>query len=48
MKDRDFLAEAKKAKLDINPVDGEEVERTIARLFRLSPSMLEKLKEIVK
>lgn len=48
MKDPEFLAEAKKSKLDINPVDGEEVERTIAQLFRLSPAMLEKLKEIIK
>ncbi len=48
MKDPDFLAEARKAKLDVNPVDGEEVERTIARLFKLSPAMLERLKEVIK
>ncbi len=48
MKDPEFLAEARKSKLDIDPVDGAEVERTITRLFRLSPSLLEKLKEIIK
>jgi len=48
MKDRDFLAEAKKAKLDINPVDGEEVERIIGKLFNLNPSLLDRLKEIIK
>jgi tripartite-type tricarboxylate transporter receptor subunit TctC len=48
MKDPEFLAEAKKSKLDIDPLDGEGVERTIAQLFRLSPSLLERLKEIIK
>jgi len=48
MKDPEFLAEAKKSKLDIDPVGGEEVEKTIARLFKLSPAMLERLKEVIK
>ena len=48
MKDAEFLAEARKAKLDIEPMSGEEVERVIAKLFKLSPAMVTKLKELLK
>lgn len=47
-KDAEFLAEAKKTKLDIDPVTGEELERTIAGLFKLEPKLVGKLKEILK
>jgi len=45
LKDREFLAEAKKAKLDIDPVTGEQVELIISGLFKLEPALVEKLKE---
>src|SRR5687767_5552563 len=35
MKDPDFLAEAAKAKLDINPLDGAELERNVHAVFNL-------------
>ena len=35
MKDRDFLAEAVKSKLDVDPGSGEEVEKIVAGLFKL-------------
>jgi hypothetical protein len=41
------LADAKKARLDIEPVSGEEMERMVAALFKLNPRMLAKLKEIL-
>jgi len=44
LKDKEFLAEAKKAKLDIDPVSGEEVDRIISGLFKLEPSVVAKLK----
>lgn len=47
MDDPEFLADAKKAKLDVEPVAGEELERSVAELFKLSPSLLAKLKEIL-
>jgi tripartite-type tricarboxylate transporter receptor subunit TctC len=47
-KDAEFLAEAKKTKLDIDSVTGEELERTIAGLFKLEPKLVGKLKEILK
>jgi tripartite-type tricarboxylate transporter receptor subunit TctC len=47
LKDPEFLAEAKKAKLGVNPVSGEEIEKTIGGLFKLEPKLLSKLKEIL-
>lgn len=47
-KDEEFLAEAKKTKLDIDPVTGEELEKTVAGLFKLEPGLVAKLKEILK
>jgi tripartite-type tricarboxylate transporter receptor subunit TctC len=46
MKDPELLADAAKSKLDIEPVSAEELERTVAGLFKLSPSLLSRLKEI--
>lgn len=48
MKDPGFLAEAKKAKLDINPVTGEELEKVVEGFFKLDPGIGAKLKEILK
>src|SRR3990170_2501184 len=48
MKDPEFLAEAKKAKLDIEPLSGDELERIVSRIFKLEPELVEKLKEILK
>jgi tripartite-type tricarboxylate transporter receptor subunit TctC len=47
MKDPEFLAEAKKAKLDLDPMTGEEVEKVVAGLFKISPAQTAKLKEIL-
>ena len=48
LKDKEFVAEAEKVKLDVDPVTGEEVERIIEGLFRLPPPLLAKLKDILK
>ena len=48
MKDPEFLADAKKSKLDINPLTGEELEETVRDIFRLEPALTEKLKDILK
>jgi hypothetical protein len=45
LKDPEFQAEAEKSKLDIDPVSGEEVEQTVARLFESNPAVVAKLKE---
>ena len=48
VKDTDFLAEAKKANLEIAPVSGEEIEESIRVLFNTEPKVVTKLKEILK
>ncbi|HXG52367.1 MAG TPA: tripartite tricarboxylate transporter substrate-binding protein [candidate division Zixibacteria bacterium] len=48
MKDRDFLAEAAKSRLDVNPVSGEEVEKIVAGLFNLDRAMVARMAEILK
>jgi tripartite-type tricarboxylate transporter receptor subunit TctC len=48
VKDQELLAEAKQAKLDIDPVDGAELERNVKELFGLEPALVAKLKEILR
>ena len=48
MKDPEFLAEANKAKLDINPDDGAGLERNVKEIFELEPALVTKLKTILK
>ena len=47
MKDADFLAEAKKSNLDIEPLSGEELGRIVHGLFNLSPALVARLKDAV-
>lgn len=42
--DSDFLAQATKLKLDINPVSGEESEKWVSEVLSISPKMKEELK----
>ena len=46
MKDEEFLADARKSKLDVEPVGAEELERTVAGLFKLNPALVARLKGI--
>ena len=48
MKDPEFLAEAAKAKLDINPLEGAELERNVRAVFNLDKALVPKAKEILK
>src|SRR5258705_2746163 len=47
MKDPEFLADPAKSRLDIDPVTGTELENLVRGLFKLSPSMISKLKTIL-
>ncbi len=47
MKDSEFLAEAQKSKLDIDPVTGEETESIVKQLFNLDAAVVSRLKEIL-
>jgi tripartite-type tricarboxylate transporter receptor subunit TctC len=48
MKDPEFLADAKKAKLDINPLDGAELEQNVMDVFKLDKNLIPRAKEILK
>jgi tripartite-type tricarboxylate transporter receptor subunit TctC len=47
MSDPSFLADAERASLDIAPLTGEELEKTVHGLLKTSPAMLAKLKQIL-
>ena len=48
MKDPEFLADAKKAKLDINPLDGAELEQNVKDIFKLDQKLIPKAKQILR
>jgi len=48
MKDPEFLAEANKANLDINPLDGDELTQNVKDIFKLDPKLIPRAKEILK
>lgn len=47
MRDPEFLADAKKLKLDIDAMAGEEVEKIVAGYFKLDPAIVTRLKTIL-
>ena len=47
MKDPQFLAEAEKARLDLSPLSGEELEETVRGIYDAEPEVVAKLKEIL-
>lgn len=46
--DREFLAEAEKAKLEIEPLPGQAVETIVSNLFKLDPALVTQLREILR
>lgn len=48
LKDPEFVADATKAKLDINPLDGTELERNVREVFNLDPKLIPRAREILK
>ena len=47
LRDPEFAADAKKSKLDIDPVAGEELEKLVQDLYKIDPSTLARLKEVL-
>jgi tripartite-type tricarboxylate transporter receptor subunit TctC len=47
LQDPDFLAEAKKVQLDVNPLSGEEVKSVVDGLFKIDPATRSKLSDIL-
>jgi tripartite-type tricarboxylate transporter receptor subunit TctC len=48
MKDKDFLADAAKAKLEIMPVAGEQIERLVGELYTTPTQIVQKTLEMMK
>lgn len=48
MKDAELLAEADKGKIDINPINGDELAKSALTVVQLEPGLVAKLKEILK
>ena len=48
MKDENLLAEAQKANIDINPVIGVELEKSVQGVLQLESGLVKRLKEILK
>jgi tripartite-type tricarboxylate transporter receptor subunit TctC len=48
LKDPEFVADAKKSRLDTNPLTGEEIEKIVAALFKMDPGLVNQLKGILK
>jgi hypothetical protein len=47
LKDPEFLADAKKSKLNVDPVPADVIEKDISALFKLDPVIVGKLKDIL-
>jgi tripartite-type tricarboxylate transporter receptor subunit TctC len=47
LKDPDFVADAKKSKLNIGPIPVEDIEKDIAGLFKLDAALVAKLKDVL-
>lgn len=47
LKDGDLVAETKKSQLDIDPVDGPTIAKTLTALYDLKPATVARLKEIL-
>ncbi len=47
MRDPEFLAEAKKSRLEISPIDGVATGKALAGLYKLDPAIISRLKEIL-
>ena len=47
LKDPEFLADAKKSRLNVDPVSPADIEKDISNLFKLDPAIVSKLKDIL-
>ena len=47
LNDKEFLIDTEKAKLELNPVTGEELEKVVSEFLKTDPAMVAKLKEIL-
>jgi len=43
-----FLAEAEKAKLEIDPIDGPSIEKMVNGLYEIEPAVVSRVKQILE
>ena len=48
LKDNDLIAEARKANIEINPVSGEELAKSVQGVLQLESGLVARLKEILR
>jgi hypothetical protein len=48
LKDPQLRAEAEKAKLEIEPIDGPGIEKMVKGLYEIEPAILKRVKQIVE
>lgn len=48
LKDKEFLADAEKAKIDVNPLDGAKVQQVVEKLYASAPAIVARAKELIK
>jgi hypothetical protein len=48
VKDKEFLQEAEKTGMEIDPVYGDEAEKLVARLLRTPETQAQKMRELLK
>jgi hypothetical protein len=47
MKDEEFLADANKAQLNIDPINGAEVQNVVEKIFTSSPDIVERARKMI-
>jgi hypothetical protein len=47
LKDAEFVADAKKSRLNIDPISPDEIEKDVGGLFKLDPALLTRLKDVL-
>ncbi len=45
-KDKDYLADAKKQKIDVSPIDGDDIQDMLSRMTDISPTVIGRYKQI--
>jgi hypothetical protein len=48
LKDPQLLAEAEKAKLEIDPIDGAGIEKMVNGLYEIEPAVVNRVKQILE
>lgn len=47
-KDKEFLADAEKSRIDINPTSGEDVQKLVSQVYATKPAVVERAKTITR